>query len=448
MNSPRLALVGLLILALAVAGFFAARWAWFRGEPPAIPHPQLEGVHPFVVEAVNKALGEVRADPRSGPAWGNLGIVLMMNGLRRDAIYALQQAAQLDSDEPRWHYFLATQLEYETPEQAVAPFRRAVELVDANDPANVAPRLRLAQLLLQLEQLKEAEVNYAEVRRLEPDNSQALYGSGLVAMAQGDFEQAEAYLRQAVKSPSCRRKASSRLAYLVQRRGGDASEFARQATLPPKDLAWKDPYMDRVRGQDQARESLFQAAHQREAREGPAPFQELVQLFPSGRSYLALASALMRSGDRIGAEEAFRKAVEEPDLRVPAEFTFGAFLYQDAEKLSHKPADRDEMLKRAREAADHVREALKIKSDHAFSHLKLGEIQLLLGERADAIRSFRAGLECRPELSEGHLLLGQALARDGQKELARKELEEAVRLASGPEEKPARQALEQFNKLP
>ncbi|HEY2909345.1 MAG TPA: tetratricopeptide repeat protein, partial [Gemmataceae bacterium] len=396
MNSPRLALVGLFVLALAVAGFFAARWAWFRGEPPAVPQLQLEGVHPLVANAVNKALDEVRDDPRSGPAWGKLGTVLMVHDLRRDAIYALRQAVELDSDEPRWHYFLGYEMRFETPEAAVAPLRRAVELVDAKDPANTAPRLRLAMLLVELDQLKEAEEHYSQVRRLEPDNSQALYGSGLVAKGRNDYELAESYFRQAVQSPSCRRKAASRLAFLIQRRGGDASEFARQATLPPKDQPWPDPYMDQVRNLEQARESLFQEAGRRETRgEGPGPFLELVQLFPSGRSYLALASAYLRAGDRVAAEDAYRKAIEEPDVRVAAEFTFGAFLYEEAEKLSHRPVDRDKMRKRAKEAEEHVREALKLKPDHAFSHLKLGEIQLLLGERADAIRSFRAGLECR-----------------------------------------------------
>lgn len=446
----RFVLFGAVLVGVALAGFVGARWMWFRKEPAPLPQVRMEELHPLVAAAIQKAMDDVRADPRSGAAWGQLGAAFMIHGMRPDAIYAFRQAAELDGEEPRWHYLLGFELAFESPENALSPLHRAVELVDAKDPSNSAPRLRYAELLLQLDRVKEAEDEYSRVRRSDPGNARALFGSGLAAMARAEFADAESYLREASKSPLCRRKACARLASLAQRRGSaEAAELTRQASSPPSDLPWNDPYVDPLYGLDQARETLFHMARKRSlSGEGAVPFEELVQVFPSGRAYLALATARREAGDRIGAEEALRQALDLPDFRVPAEYALSTLLYDDAERLSKQPTDRDRMVKRATEAMEHLKRALEQKPDHALSHFKLGEVQILLGQRADAIRSFRAGLECRPELSEGHLLLGEALAADGQRELAGRELEEAVRLATPAEEKRARQALQRFNPHP
>jgi tetratricopeptide (TPR) repeat protein len=395
---------------------------------------------------ITLALDRVNRDRRSARAWGRLGMVLLVHRLQHEAVVCLTQAEQFDPHEPRWSYFLA--LAVEDPEKSLPPLRRAVERAAVSDPLNSAPRLRLAEVLLQLGQEEEARQELQTVQKEEPDNSRAAFGLALVALARGEERPAEEHLNRAARSPDCRRKAYAQLAQLAGRQGrAEAAEFSRRANLPPKDRPWKDPYLEECRPFDHGAESLFQQAQQREAsgdeREGVAAYRELTDTLPGARSYLALGAALARAGDRVGAEAAFRKALTQPDLRVAAQFCLGAFLIEEAQRLAKLPEQQAQARERALEASEHLRQAIQLKPDHALAHVKRGEVLRLLGRRQEAIRSFRAGLECRPELAEGHLLLGETLAEDGQGEAARQSLEEAERLAA-PGDRRARQLLDRL----
>src|ERR1700690_4398537 len=52
---------------------------------PPLPAPKLEGADPAIARAVQTALAAVRSAPRSGQAWGRLGMVLSMHDFGREA---------------------------------------------------------------------------------------------------------------------------------------------------------------------------------------------------------------------------------------------------------------------------------------------------------------------------------------------------------------------------
>jgi tetratricopeptide (TPR) repeat protein len=220
-------------------------WAWHRFSAPAPPRLSLEGLSPAMARVVNEALEGVQRDRRSSEAWGRLGMVLAVYSLAPEAEQCLAQAASLAPDEPRWPYLLGVQIAGADREKALPYLRHAVELVARADRFNTAPRLRLAETLVQLDQAGEAKEHYLKVLRAQPDNARAHYGLGLVALAQDDPRTAEECFTWAAQSPLARRKANAQLARLAQGRGSkDAAEFARLATQLPKDLAWPDPYVE------------------------------------------------------------------------------------------------------------------------------------------------------------------------------------------------------------
>ncbi len=66
-----------------------------------------------------------------------------------------------------------------------------------------------------------------------------------------------------------------------------------------------------------------------------------------------------------------------------------------------------------KDAADAVRQSLARNSGFAAAHALLGKIQLREGALDQAIESFRAATRLRPDLTQAHLQLAQALQRSG-----------------------------------
>ena len=193
-----------------------------------------------VVEVISRALERVRRDPRSGTAWGHLGEVLGIHAQNQQALECFAEASRLDSNEPRWPYRLGLYLSIlEDPEKALPHLRRAVELLDRFEPSNNVPRLLLAETLLELRQMEEAEAILGTVARAEPDNARVHHDLGLLALAQNQGVAAEEHLIRALASPYAHKKACAQLARLYQQQGKEtvAADFLspcrRAAHRPP-----------------------------------------------------------------------------------------------------------------------------------------------------------------------------------------------------------------------
>ena len=75
------------------------------------------------------------------------------------------------------------------------------------------------------------------------------------------------------------------------------------------------------------------------------------------------------------------------------------------------------------EAVDSVRHSLTLNSRFAAAHALLGKIQLREGALAEAIASFRTAIGLRPDLTQAHLQLAQALQRAGRASEASREFD-------------------------
>src|SRR5262249_34629190 len=69
------------VVPLAAGGY----WLWQRSMTPVPPAVALEGADPEVVQVIEAARAAAAAAPRSGSAWGHLGMVLLAHGCAAEA---------------------------------------------------------------------------------------------------------------------------------------------------------------------------------------------------------------------------------------------------------------------------------------------------------------------------------------------------------------------------
>jgi len=135
-------------VAAALAGWYAFR-PWSEAKPP---EADLSGVDPAVAAAVHEAGDAVRKAPRSGEAWGRLGMILLAHNFYAEARTCFARAEQLDPREETWPYLRGALLLTEDPREAVAAFHRAAGL-----SAEPVIRMRLAETLLDQGRVDEVE---------------------------------------------------------------------------------------------------------------------------------------------------------------------------------------------------------------------------------------------------------------------------------------------------
>src|SRR5438132_11491616 len=72
--------LGCCMLALGALGL-----AWYRARVPQFPELALEGKDPAIVHAIEQARASVLQSPRSGAAWGQLGMILAAHDFTAEA---------------------------------------------------------------------------------------------------------------------------------------------------------------------------------------------------------------------------------------------------------------------------------------------------------------------------------------------------------------------------
>src|SRR5262249_14266755 len=172
-----------LVAALLAAGGAAAVWWWPRPAPLAFPEPDRAGADPAVIAAIESAEAAVRRVPHAADAWGRLGMVLAAHSFYPESIVCFAEAQRLDPGGPRWPYFQGVMLTLSDRDAALIPLRRAVEQCE---PRVLAPRLRLADVLLGQGYVHEAYELYREVLARAPENPQAHLGLGRLAYQRND----------------------------------------------------------------------------------------------------------------------------------------------------------------------------------------------------------------------------------------------------------------------
>jgi tetratricopeptide (TPR) repeat protein len=394
--------------------------------PPPVPSPDLTGADPAISAAVGRARARAEAEPRSADAWGHLGMVLLANSYTGESVACFTEAERLDAGEPRWPYYRGVALLSNSPHEAALALRRAVE---RSAPEEDGPRLRLAEVLLDLGRTAEAEPLLRQVLAEAPDNARAHLDLGL--LLQGRSDGGLDHLRRAAAAPATARQAHTALAEAALR-GGDregaererrrAAESPASPPLEPWLVEMRSLWVGRKASLARASEALQQG------RAGAALglMRQTVQEYPAdATAWTYLGRGLLLQGQPVPAEQALRQAVEHgPDL-MWAHFYLGVALLTQG-----RPGD----------AAGCFRTATRLKPADAGAWFNLGLCLQKQGRRAEAADAFRTALRYKPDFLPARTALAELLLHEGRRAEAVEQLEAALRLK--PDDAHARGLLE------
>ncbi|HEV3023834.1 MAG TPA: hypothetical protein VGX76_15270, partial [Pirellulales bacterium] len=152
--------MGIMVALLCV---LIGRWIYQgRTAPlPELPLLALDGVDPEVAAVLIEQRAAVEKAPRSADAWGKLAMLFQAHEFFDKARVCYSAAETLDSTNPNWPYFQGFLLQMGAhPDRAVSSFQRAAALAPDDWPV---PRFHLADLLLDLGRIDEAEREYRNV---------------------------------------------------------------------------------------------------------------------------------------------------------------------------------------------------------------------------------------------------------------------------------------------
>jgi tetratricopeptide (TPR) repeat protein len=433
----------LVVLGGVIAGlYFALR------PPPAAPVPEppavaLDGVEKPVVDAIAEAQRQVRERPDSADAWGYLGKLLLTHYFLAQADQCFAEAEKLDEKQPRWPYYRGLAHLHRDNGVALIHLRRAAELGDRYDPGVVSIRLRLAETLLGEGETEEAEKQFWLVFKKDPNNPWLRYHRGVLALTHDDLAGAIDRLTPLVSHPSARQKVCAQLAMIYRRRKDEqkAATFAQLAAQLPPDAGWDDPYVDEYRSLHRDSQGrLFQL----QAMESAGKLQQVVPLLKdinedadSDLAHLALGVSLAKLKKYDEAERALQDTLARYPDKVQAHYFLAEVLFIQADQIAGRDGGIPEAARaKYRDAAEHARQAVKLKPDHGLAHLYLGRALLILDQRDEGLKELRQAVACKPEEAQTHFYLGEALAAGGQAEEGLHQLELAARLAGKDETLP------------
>lgn len=387
------------VAALAILAATGGYVAWRHGAAPPPPPVELADVDPEVAEAIEAARAAVRRQPRSGEAWGRLGMVLYAHGCEAEAAVCFGHAEPLDPDNPRWPYYRALITLLDHPADGLRHLERAAAI----DRDQFVPRLRLAEVLLENGQADEATRHFGKVLLVEPREPRANLGMAQVAFRNGDWATSRGHLAKAVAVAPGSKPVRALLAEIHFREGDQTAAAAQLAVLAklPDNQSWPDPYLARLqplrvglKGRLGEAERLLSQG-QTEAAVGR--LREVVVRYPAAhQGHYMFAQLMLQAGKGAAAEAAAREAVRLNEAGVDQRYLLGLALAQQGKHG---------------EAAAAFREVLRQQPGVSPARHRLGCCQRELGELEAAVASFRAAILHKPDVAEWHRDLGEVLAR-------------------------------------
>ena len=429
----KIALVGAIVAGVVLVAAAWYGWQWYT--TPPIPDIPLDGAEPLAAKAIDDALRDVRRAPRSGEAWGKLGMVLAAHDIG-DPEVCYANAERFDPDSPRWPYLRGLYWLNADPQRAVPLLWCSLALAKAPEH-RTAILYRLATVLIENGHLDEAEEHLNTLRALDL-GSRAVYGFGLLATAREDLPKARQLFSSLAMDPTARQKATTQLALLADDR--DTSDFyLRQAKAMPPDIPWPDPFEEELKqakvNRMQRIESAFELDRQGRYPEAIAFLRNFVAQSPDAESYALLGFLLVKTGQYEDALDPLRAALGYNPRDTKARMYLGLAHLRIGEKQL-KSGGKESAASALRKSIEVLDEALAKQRDMGYAHLYRGLALKHLGRTDEAIQALRQAVLCQSEAAEMHLALGEALAESGQLQEGLESLENAVQLAPPDDPRP------------
>jgi tetratricopeptide (TPR) repeat protein len=455
MNRRFVLVTGLLVLAATV--YAVLHYTVFAERAAAVLPPEIPAdvTDPPIRKVIAAKRAAVLADPQNATTWGELGMAFDAHEQWVESQECYRRAMTLAPSDARWPFLLAEQLNWRiktesNKEEAVRLYRIAVDLAPPTAAHTWTAALSLADLLTELGRADEAEPFYERAFAADPANPWAKYRMAALLADRGRMDEAIRLYSSLARNPYAQKKSAVAIAELYRRVGktAEADKYEQIAAHLPPDVSWANPYAERVaelrRGRAVLTDTYFAQERAKDAEGVIATATTLTDQYPSVESQLLLLRALVNTGDFPAAV-----AVAEDVLRTePGAVTAHSFLglarlgLADRAEAEGRKADVDQLLAAA---ADSLGESVRLKPDYAPGYIYRAKALLRLRRLPEAETAARAGIKCRPEEWEAHMVLADVLAASGRKAEAIAIAEQAVKLAH-PDDPLPKRALEALKK--
>jgi tetratricopeptide (TPR) repeat protein len=308
---------------------------------------------------VNAAIQDRAAASELADAYGELGALYQVHELHVAAGQCYENAIALDPDDFRWVYLSG----YHAAKTgriplAVQRYRQARTL----EPDYKALIVRLADALLELNELDQARAAYEEVVNETGLEAAALYGLGQIAMLQRDYEAAIEYLSRSLEMDTAATRVHYALAQALRavKRNAEASTHLalRGDALP----AIRDPYIENL-------QAMSSGAHVH---------------------YIKAMKAINRNDHHAASEHFARGLAMDPD-NATALLSYARALY-----LAGKVSEARATLERA----------IALQPDNTLGLFLLGILAEEGGDTARALDYYQRVLVYEPVHAGAHYYLG------------------------------------------
>jgi tetratricopeptide (TPR) repeat protein len=385
--------------------------------PPEIPSVATQSLDPALAKRLVEIRSNLVASPTSADAWGKFGQVLNAAEFNPDAITCYQRAASMDPTSPRWPHLLGLLLLQDQPESALIRLERATALAGAT---NDAPRLRLAQALVERARYPEAERQIQVLLAQRPDHPAARLELGRVRLAQGKANELAAILGSCLTNAYTARPALLLLSQGRAREGHSdaAAELSRRAMSMPKPYDWPDAFLLEVQTLRADRTGLADRAGalllQKRFSEAAPVIARLLEQNPNDPEALLLSGrAFLLQRQCPEAEQRFREhlARQPNSLNGLIQLSLALLCQQ-----------------RWQDASPILEQALKLKPDFAQAHANLGLAQSRLGHSEAALASYANAVRCQPGDATSRAAMAEECLKLGRVEQARAHADAALRI--------------------
>lgn len=387
--------------------------------PGRIPDIDSAALDAAVIRSIDEAVDVVRKRPDHPQAWGRLGMLLLAHDLQMPAAECFAEAGRRNPNEPHWPYFESIALRSLDLESAIERSRRAAELF--GDKSTV-PKSRLADMLIEGEQLDDAQSVLTEVIRSDPRNARARVGLAKVHLLRNEPRRALEHIDRARESTTSTRTMLLLASEAYRRLGNleQAKEFGEQAQAS-RDTAWDDPIYRQVLAlrtgltvRLKKADRLFQ---QNRVDDSITMLERLVADYPESEwARILLARGYIRQRRLKEADATLREALRLNPDSFEAHFRMGVVSQVGGQ---HK------------QAVQWFEKSAQLQSSSAVAYRNIALSQFLLGDRDGAEKSFQRSVEVRPNYFEGHLALGDFYLKVGDVAAARAAFRDALQLRPG-----------------
>jgi HemY protein len=418
--------IGVVILAAGLAGatwFFTDRAARAGlaarvPEPPPIAEMSdaLRQVVTRADAALRNAIDARASDETIGRAAGSLGELYQANARAERAAAAYAMAMDLDPQNPRWPYLMATLRQERGETESVTDLlERTVQL----DPEYSPAWLKLADSQFKQGDAEAARASYERRLALTPGDPWAHLGLARIAQAGEEWELAESHLHSAIETDPDYGPALRLLATVHGRFGRDAERAEAQARadeagrFAPAPDPWVDGLLEHSYDVESLLMNVTRYAYVGDGTIAQRLFNRAKQLDPENPDVYLLFGQHAQNPDE--AAMAYRMAISLDPDNVEAHALLGELLL-----LANRPAEAEPLLRRAielgsmaastyknlglslaatgqvDEAIAAIEQALVLSPQAISSHYSLAYVLGAAGRRSEAIRQYRRLLELQP----------------------------------------------------